>query len=190
VVHKAIEREPGRRYADAAALAANLRRYVEGRPIRARRVSVPEHAWRWCRRNPAAAAFLAMAVGTAVSTWQAVRARRAEAEMRAVLEFVEERVFASAETWEKRGGSDADSLYTAACFRAVIAAALRAADQSPAGAKPAEAEADRAMAWLERAVAAGYREAANMAVDHDLDALRHRTDFKVLLARMSASQPK
>jgi hypothetical protein len=73
VVHKAIEREPARRYGDAGALAADLRRYVEGRPIRARRVRPPEHAWRWCRRNPAvaglaAAVFLAMAVGTTVST--------------------------------------------------------------------------------------------------------------------------
>jgi serine/threonine protein kinase len=92
VVHKAIEREPARRYAEAGALAADLRRFVEGRPIRARRVSPLEHAWRWCRRNPAvaglaAAAFLTMAIGTAVSTWQTYRARRAEAEMRAVLKL-------------------------------------------------------------------------------------------------------
>jgi serine/threonine protein kinase/tetratricopeptide (TPR) repeat protein len=116
VVHKAIEREPGRRYGDAAALAADLRRFVEGRPIRARRVSPPEHAWRWCRRNPAVAglgatAFLAMAIGTAVSTTQAIRARRAvaaararEAEMQAVLEFVEQRVFAAARPKGEAGG--------------------------------------------------------------------------------------
>jgi len=96
----------------------------------------------------------------------------------------------AAETWEKVGAPDAYSLYNAACFRAVTAAALRAADQSPAGARPAEAEADRALAWLERAVAAGYRDAANMATDHDLDALRHRADFKGLLARLSAAPPK
>ena len=96
----------------------------------------------------------------------------------------------AAETWERLGRSDPESLYTAARFRAVTAAALRAADQSPAGARPAEAEADRALAWLERAVAAGYRDAANMATDHDLDALRHRADFKELLARLSEAPPK
>jgi tetratricopeptide (TPR) repeat protein len=96
----------------------------------------------------------------------------------------------AAETWEKLGGSDAQSLYDAACFRAVTAAALRAADQSPAGAKQAEVEADRAMAWLERAVAAGFHYAASMAADHDLDALRHRADFQALLARLSATRPK
>jgi hypothetical protein len=96
----------------------------------------------------------------------------------------------AAETWEKLGASDARSLYNAACFRAVTAATLSAADPSPAGAKPAEADADRAIAWLERAVAAGYGDAASMAVDHDLDALRHRADFKALLVRMSATRPK
>jgi hypothetical protein len=96
----------------------------------------------------------------------------------------------AAETWEKRGATDADSLYNAACFRAVTAAALRAADQSPAGAKQAEAEADRAMAWLERAVAAGHRNAAWMAADHDLNALWHRADFKELMGRLGASKPK
>ena len=98
----------------------------------------------------------------------------------------------AAEAWEKLVGFDADSRYqyNAACFRAVTAAALRAADKSPAGAKQAEAEAGRAMAWLERAVAAGYHDAAAMAADHELEALRHRADFKELLARLSAARPK
>jgi tetratricopeptide (TPR) repeat protein len=120
---KCLSKEPGRRYASAAALAADLKRFSEGRPIQARRVSVPEQAWRSCRRNPAvaslaAAAFLAMALGTAVSAWQAIRAQRAvaaekeanaaararESEMRAVLEFVERRVLAAARPKEHPGG--------------------------------------------------------------------------------------
>jgi tetratricopeptide (TPR) repeat protein len=96
----------------------------------------------------------------------------------------------AADAWEKLGGSDADSLYNTACFRAVTAAALRAADESPAGVKQAEGEADRAMAWLERAVAAGFCKALLLAEDHDLDALRQRSDFKELLARVSTAQPK
>jgi tetratricopeptide (TPR) repeat protein len=95
----------------------------------------------------------------------------------------------AAETWEKLGAHDADSLYNAACFRAVTAAALHAADKSPAGVRQAEAEADQAMAWLERAVAAGYCDAETMAADHDLDALRDRADFKGLLARLGAAKP-
>ena len=39
IVHKAIAREPGQRYASAKALADDLNRFIEGRPIQARRVS-------------------------------------------------------------------------------------------------------------------------------------------------------
>jgi hypothetical protein len=96
----------------------------------------------------------------------------------------------AAEAWERLGSSDANDLYNAACFRALTAAALCAADTSPEGAKQAEVECDRAMAWLERAVAAGSLNAANVAQDHDLNVLRHRADFKELLARLGAARPK
>jgi serine/threonine-protein kinase len=43
------------------------------------------------------------------------------------------------------------------------------------------AEADRAMQWLHRAVAAGYRNVALMQGDHDLDPLRSRDDFQLLM---------
>src|SRR5262249_13997748 len=64
---------------------------------------------------------------------------------------------ATAEMWEQLNQTDAMSLYTAAFIRAVTAAVLRAAHPSEQGAKEAdaEAEADRAMAWLKQAVAAG-----------------------------------
>jgi serine/threonine protein kinase len=96
----------------------------------------------------------------------------------------------AADVWEKLGGSDADSLYNTACFRAVTAAVLRAADESPSGAKQAEGEADRAMACLELAVAAGFSKGPLLAADHDLDALRQRADFKDLQARLSTARPK
>jgi serine/threonine protein kinase/tetratricopeptide (TPR) repeat protein len=96
----------------------------------------------------------------------------------------------AAEAWEKLVTSDGNSMYNAACFRAVSAAALRAADQSPSARRQADAESDRALAWLERAIAAGFRDAAAMAEDHDLDALRHRADFKELLARLRTARPK
>src|SRR5262249_33487009 len=55
---KCLEEDPARRAAHAAAVREDLRRFVEGRPIRARRASGIERTWRWCRRNPTAAGFL------------------------------------------------------------------------------------------------------------------------------------
>ncbi len=52
IVAKATARDPALRYATAAALADDLRRFIEDRPIRARRVSPVERLARWCRRNP------------------------------------------------------------------------------------------------------------------------------------------
>jgi hypothetical protein len=55
IVLKAIDREPSHRYQTADDLADDLQRFLDDRPIRARRASLGERAWRWCRRNPALA---------------------------------------------------------------------------------------------------------------------------------------
>src|SRR5262249_51157306 len=55
IVLKSMAKEPGHRYASAAALAEDLIRFVEDKPIRARPVGRLERSWRWCRRNPAVA---------------------------------------------------------------------------------------------------------------------------------------
>jgi eukaryotic-like serine/threonine-protein kinase len=79
IIHKAISREPARRYATAGALAEDLGRFLESRPIHARRSSITERIGRWCRRNPWIAASMAsLLAGIAVSTWLAVRATTAE----------------------------------------------------------------------------------------------------------------
>jgi serine/threonine-protein kinase len=57
---KALEKEPGRRYATAQALADDLNRFLAGEPIAARPVSPAERLWRWCKRRPAVAASLVL----------------------------------------------------------------------------------------------------------------------------------
>lgn len=57
IILKAIAREPERRYQTAMALAEDLNRYLDDRPILARRTRAPERLWRWCRRNRALAAL-------------------------------------------------------------------------------------------------------------------------------------
>jgi WD40 repeat protein len=66
IIAKASARDPAGRYATAAALAEDLRRFVEDRPIRARRVSAAEQLWRWCKRNPLAAGLAAGLLATLV----------------------------------------------------------------------------------------------------------------------------
>ena len=93
--------------------------------------------------------------------------------------------------WEKLNRTDADSLYNAACFRAVTAAVQAknpAADSRRAGI--AKDDADRAMQWLHKAVQAGYKDAAHMKKDPDLDPLRERADFKKLVAELEAKAEK
>jgi tetratricopeptide (TPR) repeat protein len=59
---KCLSKESQRRYASAAALADDLRRFGEGQPIQARPVGWGERSWRWCRRNPMVAALLVTAL--------------------------------------------------------------------------------------------------------------------------------
>ncbi len=66
IVLKATAREPGHRYASAGELADDLRCFLEDRPIRARRATLAERAWRWSRRNRALAAMAATAAASLV----------------------------------------------------------------------------------------------------------------------------
>ena len=61
IVLKSIAREPAHRYQTAGELAADLRRFLEDRPIQARRATMFERAWRWSRRNRLAASMASAA---------------------------------------------------------------------------------------------------------------------------------
>jgi WD40 repeat protein/predicted Ser/Thr protein kinase len=87
VVFKCLEKDPSRRYPSAAALADDLGRFLDGRPVTARRIGPVGQTWRWAKRNPAVAGLLAAVFGlltaaTAGAVLAAVRiddARRAAA---------------------------------------------------------------------------------------------------------------
>jgi hypothetical protein len=55
---KCLQKDPARRYASAAALADDLRRWPAGRPLRARPAGVPEHFLRYFDTNPLVLPFL------------------------------------------------------------------------------------------------------------------------------------
>jgi tetratricopeptide (TPR) repeat protein len=60
---KCLEKEPARRYATAADLADDLRRFLDGEPLAARPAGLGERAWKWARRRPAWATLLGVIVG-------------------------------------------------------------------------------------------------------------------------------
>jgi len=65
---RCLERDPKARYQSAGDLAADLERWLDGRPIVARPVSPPARIWRWSRRNPklVGAATAGLLLGAAV----------------------------------------------------------------------------------------------------------------------------
>jgi tetratricopeptide (TPR) repeat protein len=98
ILLKALAKRPEDRYATAQEFADDLRRFLEHRPIRARRPTLPARVAKWSRRHPslvaAAVGLLVLAViGFAVSTvliaheqWKTKAAYEAEAQQRASAE--------------------------------------------------------------------------------------------------------
>jgi hypothetical protein len=63
-------------------------------------------------------------------------------------------------------------------------------DETEKIAMQADAEANRAMDWLQKAVAAGYQDVNRMKKDTDFDALRDRADFKKPVAELEAGRKR
>jgi serine/threonine protein kinase/WD40 repeat protein len=83
IVLKALEKDRTRRYETANGLAADLKRHLNNEPVTARPPSTAYRLQKAWRRNKlafsaGAAVAVALVVGISVSTWQAVRATRAQ----------------------------------------------------------------------------------------------------------------
>jgi serine/threonine protein kinase/tetratricopeptide (TPR) repeat protein len=83
IVMRALEKDRNRRYETANALAMDVQRYLTDEPVQA----CPPSAWYRLRKlarrhkgllTAAAVVFLSLIAGTAIATWQAVRATLAE----------------------------------------------------------------------------------------------------------------
>ncbi len=87
---KCLEKEPERRYAAAADLADDLRRFLADRPIRARALNVWQRTWKAARRRPALAALLAVSAASLLTlllgaVWYNARLQTANADLREAL---------------------------------------------------------------------------------------------------------
>src|SRR5262249_44549616 len=107
IVMKSLEKDRRRRYETANDLVADLRRYLNHEPVEAGPPSTWYRLRKYTRRNRAVLATVAVVAtallaGTALSTWEAIRAMRAEvlaedrldAERAARLELTKERILA------------------------------------------------------------------------------------------------
>lgn len=88
-----------------------------------------------------------------------------------------------AERWEKHLDGSAEYLSIAAHLWSMTSGAQAKASAGDA-ASLARADADRAMAWLNKAVAAGFDDASELEQNEDYAALRGRQDFKNLLQQI------
>lgn len=110
----AMEKSPDKRYASAGEMAADLRRFLEWRPVKARPVGWATRTGRWARRNPivaslsalVAALVLTIAVGASISAvdFRKQRDTAVESLWNSLLER------ARAARWSGRVGRRADAL--------------------------------------------------------------------------------
>ncbi|MEM6472686.1 MAG: WD40 repeat domain-containing serine/threonine protein kinase [Planctomycetota bacterium] len=107
ILLKSIEKEPRSRYTSAAAMANDLRHFLNDDPIEARRASAREKFVRWSRRNKSLAASL-LAIAALLSTllvvlsWTSFQQNNLLAQQENLLELA-----------EQRGKSLQDNLYFA-----------------------------------------------------------------------------
>jgi eukaryotic-like serine/threonine-protein kinase len=83
IVSKALEKEKERRYSSAAELAEDVRRFLRDEPITARPTTTAYQVQKFARRHKTlvagvVASFLMLVIGVVGTSWQAIRARRAE----------------------------------------------------------------------------------------------------------------
>ena len=90
----------------------------------------------------------------------------------------------TAELWEKQERTDTESLYQSAVCRAVTAAMLKDVNPGSGADRLAKDEADLAMAWLVKAVAAGFKDKDQLAKSKEFDSVRDCAEFRELIAKL------
>jgi serine/threonine protein kinase/tetratricopeptide (TPR) repeat protein len=108
IAAKAMDKDKSRRYASAAELAADIRRYLQDEPIMARPASATYQVKKFARRHKAlvlgvAAVFLVLVAGIIVSAQEAARANAESATSRAISDFLQNDLLAQASAANQSG---------------------------------------------------------------------------------------
>jgi eukaryotic-like serine/threonine-protein kinase len=149
IVHKALAPEPGRRYMGAAALATDLRRYLERLPILARPDSLRYRTGRFVARHRFAVASAVLVTvslvgGLALALWQADVARRQTRRAEHVRDFLID-LFRQADPSHTRG--------TTITAREILEAGARQVAHDLGSDPPVEAELLDTIAQVEGSLA-------------------------------------
>jgi serine/threonine protein kinase len=156
IVLKCLEKDPARRYATAAALAGDLRRYLEDQPIQARRPTAAQRAAKWARRHQAlvwaAAVVLAVTVPVlaASTAWALYMNGQADAALQAAEESAgKARDQATIAEWEKDQAQASERRATEAEMKAV--AKQKEAEAAGEAEKQANELAQKRLGQIEKA---------------------------------------
>ncbi len=114
IIIKSISSEPEKRYRTAQEMSEDLQRFLDGQPIKARRISIAERFTKWTKRHPAIATLgcaivMLIGLGMAGITW---KWREAEANYREAMRQTQVREIYFSKALEAvdqmllRGGSD------------------------------------------------------------------------------------
>ena len=171
---KCLEKEPGRRYASADALAEDLRRFLAGEPIAARPVGPLRRLVKWARRKPAAAVAWGLSLATVLAAsgtglWLDRTARQEEAAR--VLRRAEAAQAVDKELTEAtllRGGAERTPFGGGIRWAEALAAARRAETRLGAG------EPDEELQARVGALLADLEAKANAAKEADGEAEKDR----------------
>jgi WD40 repeat protein len=199
---KMLSREPPRRYAGCGEAADDLRRWLDGEPVRARRRGLAERVARWARREPrlvALAGLLAacLLVVAVLAARTAVGLERSRAEAQRQAEAAEQDEAAVAR-WAEEGRQQEQAARgqdeRARAARQKAEASAQEAREAQKAQEKAESEAQAARAAQKKAVAAemeGRHElyAAHMTLARQALRRKDLAKAKELLARYREPPP-
>jgi hypothetical protein len=123
IVLKATARDPAQRYQTATEMAEDLQRFLDDRPIKARRLGLVQRFWRWARRNPwvaglGAAVLGLLIAGSIVSVVAAIRINAARDEADRNAKKAADEAEENRSAWCARSSPPAPATWTrATCWR-------------------------------------------------------------------------